>query len=224
MASRFRYKKRNSRSGFVELAPEFVPKPKELYEWLGKCHLVERVGWQTTKTSQGNIGEHASEQNIKVFPKGQRAGSATRESLEFEVTRNAHMSENAPCPYTVTVMFKDPHHELFPHAWAILRDVCSGKELFPDKVDEWMKEVLKNYTGQEQEDVQEEEEPAPGSASAEPRRKRTLNDASAEEEEGEEKPPARLGEFIEPPTGADEVKKESTDAQGLVVRLETPLD
>ena len=69
-------------------------------------------------------------------------------------------------------------------------------------------QLLKNYTGQEQEDVQEEEEPAPGSASAEPRRKRTLNDAPAEEEEGEEKPPARLGEFIEPPTGADEVKKE----------------
>ena len=45
---------------------------------------------------------------------------------------------------------------------------------------------LKNYTGQNQKDVQEEEEPAPGSASTEPRRKRTSNDAPAEEGKEEE--------------------------------------
>ena len=67
-------------------------------------------------------------------------------------------------------MFKDPQGHLVPHAWGILRHVCRGKELFPNKVNEWMKDALKNYTGQEQEDVQEEEEPAPGSASAEPKK------------------------------------------------------
>ena len=36
-------------------------------------------GWQSTKTSQGNIGKHKSERNIKVFPKQQRAGSASGE-------------------------------------------------------------------------------------------------------------------------------------------------
>ena len=72
------------------------------------------------------------------------------------------------------------------HAWQILRDVCRGKELFPEKIRD-----------QEQEDVQEEEEPAPGSASGEPRRKRTSNDAPAKEKEEEkgsrsERVPCRL--------------------------------
>ena len=95
--------------------------------------------------------------------------SATEQFIEFEVTRHAHMSESATCPYTVTVMFKEPPRHLVPHAWAILRLVCRGKELFPDKVTEWMEDALKNHTVQEQEDkTKEEEEPAPGSASAEP--------------------------------------------------------
>ena len=103
------------------------------------------------------------------------------------------MSENAGCPYTVTVMFKDPPAHLVAHAWSILRRVCKGKELFPDKVNEWMMDVLRTYPGQEQQNVQEEEEPAPGSARAEPRRKRTEKE---EEDEEEEKPVAHLGEFI----------------------------
>ena len=86
-------------------------------------------------------------------------------------------------------MLKGSPGHLVPHSCGILRHACRGKELFPDKVKEWMKDVLKNYTSQEQEDVQEEEEPAPGSASAEPRRKRTSNDAPAEEEEEEEGKP-----------------------------------
>ena len=101
-----------------------------------------------------------------MFPKRQHAGSATQQFLEFEVTHNGHMSVNNPCPYTVSVMFKDPPRHLAPHAWGILRDVCRGKELFPNEVEDWKKDALKKYAGQEQEDVQEEEEPAPGSASA----------------------------------------------------------
>ena len=156
-----------TKSAFVELAPTCATTPEMLYDWLDACHLVERVEWQSTKTSQAKIGKHKSERNIKMFPKQQRAGSATQQSLEFEVTCNAHMSD--------LMMFKEPPEHLVPHAWQILRDVCRGKELFPEKIRD-----------QEQEDVQEEEEPAPGSASAEPRRKRTSNDAPAEEEEEEE--------------------------------------
>jgi len=152
-----------------------------LYDWLDACHLVERVEWQSSKASQGNIGKRASQSNIKVFPKGPSAGSATQQSLEFEVTRNAHMSDS--------VMFKEAPEHLIPHAWQILRDVCRGKELFPENINEEQKDALKNYRGEEQEDVQEEEEPAPGSASGEPRRKRTSNDAPAEEEEEEKEKP-----------------------------------
>ena len=185
MATRFRYKDPNSRSGFAELHPKYLPTPKQLFGWLQDCELVERVEWQSSKTSQNNIGGHASERNIKVFPKdipGQAAGSATERFMEFEITRNHHMSENAGCPKTVTVMFKDPADHLFPCAWAILRNVCCGKELFPDKVNEWMTDVLCRYAGQEQKDAQEEEELAPGSASAEPTMKRTSNDEPSEDE------------------------------------------
>ena len=83
--------------------------------------LVERVEWQTTKTEQGNIGKHESERNIKVFPFQPGALAGKKRFLEFEVTRNDHMSENAPCRKTVTVMFKDPPGDLVPVAWNSLR-------------------------------------------------------------------------------------------------------
>ena len=69
-----------SRSGFVELAPTCVATAGQLYEWLEDCHgLVERVEWQSSKASQGNAGDHASQRNIKVFPRRHRAGSATHQ-------------------------------------------------------------------------------------------------------------------------------------------------
>ena len=116
--TRFRYKSPNTKAAFVELASTCVPTAENLYEWLDACNLVERVGWQETKTSQGYIGNHYSERNIKVFPKQQRAGSATQQFLEFQITRNAHMSDS--------VMFKEPPEHLVPHAWQILRDVYRG--------------------------------------------------------------------------------------------------
>ena len=139
-----RYKNPKSRAGFVELAPAYVPTAIQLYKWLENCkeHVV-RVEWQSSKTSQNNIGNHVCENNIKVYPRCHTAGSATDRYVEFEITRNAHMSENARCPYTVTVMFKDPIQDFIPHAWAILRHVCKGKELFPDKVEEWMQDALR---------------------------------------------------------------------------------
>ena len=142
MEARFRYKSQNSRAAFVELAPEWRPTQEELYAWLEACPLVERVEWQSSKSSQGKIGNHYSEHYIKVFPKQQGAGSATQQFLLFGVTRHFHLSESAPCPYTVSVMFKDPPNHLLRCAWAILRDVCRGKELYPNKVEEWMMDVF----------------------------------------------------------------------------------
>ena len=138
-ASRFRYKSKRSLSAFVELIPRCVPTPHELFEWLKNCKkLVDRVQWQSSKASQGNVGNHLCEKNIRVYPRCSSASTATSRFLEFELARNAHMSLNSGCPYTASVMFKDPPKDLVPHAWNILRHICRGKELFPEKVDEWM--------------------------------------------------------------------------------------
>ena len=135
--TRFRYRNRTSLCGFVELVSTCVLTADQLYKWLEGCQeLVERVEWQSSKVSQGHVGGDMSERNIKVFPRRYFAGSATDKFLEFGITRNA---------YTVTVMFKEPPKYLVSHAWEILRHICKGKELFPDKVDEWMKDVLGNY-------------------------------------------------------------------------------
>ena len=64
---------------------------EQLYVWLIACHLVECVEWQTSKASQGNVGRHASQRNMKVFPKGECAGSATQKFLEFEFEVNEWM-------------------------------------------------------------------------------------------------------------------------------------
>ena len=135
MAHRFRYKE-EPKAAFVELAPDHTATPEHLFQWLNECEDVDRVEWQTTKTSQGNIGKHHSQSKIKVFPKTVCAGSATQTYLEFETTRFDHMSEKAPCPYMVTVMFKDTPRDLVPQAWSILRAVTHGKELFPNVVDD----------------------------------------------------------------------------------------
>ena len=123
------------------------------------------------------------------------------------------MSLKAGCPYTVSVMFKDPPKDLVPHAWNILRHICRGKELFPEKVEEWMQDVLKNYAGQEQKYVQRGENDdemggnhgekrwAPGYASATPSRKRRgVKETCKDEAWGEENLGDCLGEVIESPT------------------------
>ena len=152
LANRFRCKNRHTKSAFVELAPSVRATPHLLYIWLRSSKkYVDHVEWQTSKSSQGNLGDHISERNIKVFPYQPGVPRAKQRYVEFELTRNDHMSENAPCPTTVTVMFKDPAKQLVVQAWQILRHVCRGKELFPAKVDEWMTDALKNYTGREHE-------------------------------------------------------------------------
>ena len=87
MTARFRYKNPNSPSAFVELSPLYVATPYQLYECLNACHLVERVEWPSSKASQGSVRNRASQRNIKVFPKRQRAGSATHQALPVQSFR-----------------------------------------------------------------------------------------------------------------------------------------
>ena len=76
----------SSYAGFVELHPAFVPKPSQFFEMLEAVPDVEKVAWQTTKTSQGNVGNHYCEQNILVT-----SSIGPRHAMEFELTRNQHM-------------------------------------------------------------------------------------------------------------------------------------
>ena len=149
LKDRFRYANPETRCGFVELALDYQPTSEQLFELLQGCPLVERVEWQRSKTSQGNVGKHESEQNIKVFPKRNLPGPARQRYVEFEVTRYGHM-RNVTCPRTVTIMFKDPTDQLVLTAWAILREICKDKELFPAEVEKWYREVLQKYRGQRQ--------------------------------------------------------------------------
>ena len=70
-----------------------------------------------SKQSQGNgvDKDHWQPINWEVFIEGHR------HTLEFEVTKNDHMSETAtPWPLSRTVMFKDPKKGMRKTAWHIL--------------------------------------------------------------------------------------------------------
>ena len=136
-AARARYKSRKWRAGVVALASTWVPTAEQLYEWLEDCQaLVERVEWQSNKVSQGQVGGYVPGRSIKVFPRRYPAGSATDQFLEFGITCHPRMGYYG-CPYTLSVMFKDPPKGLALHAWRILRHICKGKELFPEELSAW---------------------------------------------------------------------------------------
>ena len=46
----------NSWAGFVELQPSFRPTPEQFFRMLETVPEVEKVAWQSTKTSQRNVG------------------------------------------------------------------------------------------------------------------------------------------------------------------------
>ena len=121
MSQRFECKA-NSSAGFVELAPEFPWTAEDLYEELERVPGVRKVSWQTTKTSQGNVGDHRSERNILVYSSLARLC----QPLEFEVTRN-NQKKDRHAPFTVTVCFKEPPRDWVAKAWRILSHVCAGK-------------------------------------------------------------------------------------------------
>ena len=147
-AQRFSYSW-GSRSGMAELAPGHVMTPDKLFQALRNVPGVLRVVWNTSKTLQGNIGDHAQESNCFVYSKN----GDPKQPFEFEVTRNNHTKDTIK-PVTVTVMFKDPPEGRDWEAWRILRAVVKGKELLPQLVQQYMVDSLARHGG------------APGSASA----------------------------------------------------------
>ena len=65
LRQRFEYGEK-SFAGFAELAPAFVPAASTLFARLQDVPGVAKVAWHSTKTSQGNVGNHYCEQNIMV--------------------------------------------------------------------------------------------------------------------------------------------------------------
>ena len=102
---------------------------------------------KSSKTSQGNRGDHLFERNLDVH-----LHREPNLALEFELTRNNH-NRDPRVPYTVTACFKDPPTGFHEEAWRILRHVTRGKELMPAHADDYTK---KNFSGRL----------APGSAGA----------------------------------------------------------
>ena len=83
---RFEYDQ-ESKSAFVELHPSFMPTPEEFKAQLEAVAGVTKVDWQTTKPSQGNVGNHYCERNLLVYS-STGPGSASR-PIEFELTRKS---------------------------------------------------------------------------------------------------------------------------------------
>ena len=108
------------------LPPIFSVRQEEFFNLLRNTPRVERVEWATSKASQGNVGKHQMEHNVKVWVPGFASNP-----LEFELTRNQHMDPEPGRPFTVTAMFKDTPDGLHAEAWRILLHVVQGRELFP---------------------------------------------------------------------------------------------
>ena len=127
-----------SKAAFVELVPSFYPAkeegPQKFKVMLEEVAGVARVEWQTSKTSQGNVGDHYCEQNLLVFSK-MVGRSFACQPIEFELTRHQHTKDRTFTP-TLTAMFKDPPDGMVGEAWRILLAVTDGKQLLPAHVQE----------------------------------------------------------------------------------------
>ena len=110
-----------SKSALVELHPSI----EEFKDVLRKVPGITEVVWQTTKASEGNVGDHWSEKNVFVCSSIEQ-GSASS-PIEFELTRNMHIVDKM-APFTLTAMFKDPPARLIPEAWRISLHATDGKQ------------------------------------------------------------------------------------------------
>ena len=129
----------NSGAGFIECTPQFHPTGDEFLKRLRDVPGVTNVEFNSSKTSQNNIGKHYMEHN--VFVTSEKMGpDSVRHPMEFELTRSNHM-ENLEVPFTLTAMFKKPSPDLAPEAWRILRAVTAGHELFPDHVEKYQRKL-----------------------------------------------------------------------------------
>ena len=68
-------------SGRVTLS--FSVRQEEFFDLLRNAPHVETVDWDTSKASQGNVGQHHMDQNVKVWVPGFASSP-----LVFELTRN----------------------------------------------------------------------------------------------------------------------------------------
>ena len=122
-----------SKAAFLELHQDWYPDknegPQLFKELLEKVQGVDRVMWKTSKTSQGNEGNHYCERNLLVY--SNMLGPAyVRKPMEFELTRHQHSNDPEVKP-TLTAMFKEPPNGMVGEAWRILLLATKGKQLLP---------------------------------------------------------------------------------------------
>ena len=145
LKQRFEYGPK-SKAAFVELHPSFMPTPEEFKAHLEAVPGVTKVDWQTSKPSQGNVGNHYCEHNLLVYS-STGPGSASS-PIEFELTRNQHVKDQRVKP-TVTAMFKDPPEGLVGEAWRILLGATRDKLLLPAHARQYRKKHVLKWEGEE---------------------------------------------------------------------------
>ncbi|CAK0881623.1 unnamed protein product, partial [Prorocentrum cordatum] len=141
LAQRYEYKG-TSFSGMVELHPQRLLTREEFKTNLLAAPGVLKVVDASSKTSQGNRGDHVFEQNLEVH-----LHREPHVAMEFEITRNSHMKHMERRPYTETAMFKDPpppkrHHAA---AWRVLLRAVKGRELLPQHARDYCKSCLTRH-------------------------------------------------------------------------------
>ena len=193
---RFEYS-RESKAAFVELHPSFMPTPEEFKAHLEAVPGVTKVDWQTSKRSQGNVGNHYCEHNLLVYS-STGPGSASS-PIEFELTRNQHVKDPRVKP-TVTAMFKDPREGLIGEAWRILLGATRDKLLLPAHARQYRKRHVLKWEGEAPVSDSDSGPLAAGSTNPEPPVGEPISlDACAPGF------PAAASELEPPPTPTDEV-------------------
>ncbi|CAK0881622.1 unnamed protein product [Prorocentrum cordatum] len=139
LAQRYEYKG-TSFSGMVELHPQRLLTREEFKTNLLAAPGVLKVVDKSSKTSQGNRGDHVFEQNLEVH-----LHREPHVALEFEITRNNHMKHMEGRPYTVTAMFKDPPKRHRAAAWRVPLHVVKGRELLPQHARDYCKSCLTRH-------------------------------------------------------------------------------
>ncbi|CAK0796267.1 unnamed protein product [Prorocentrum cordatum] len=132
--------KGDSWSGLVELHPDRLLTREEFKANLLAAPGVLKVVDKSTKTSQGNRGNHICERSLNV-----RLHREPNLALEFELTRNNHMADMEGRPYTETAMFKDPPKRHHAAAWCVLLHAVKGRELLPQHARDYCKACLTRH-------------------------------------------------------------------------------
>ncbi|CAK0844998.1 unnamed protein product [Prorocentrum cordatum] len=139
LAQRYEYKG-TSFSGIVELHPQRLLTREGFKTNLLAAPGVLKVVDKSSKSSQGNRGDHVFEQNLEVH-----LHREPHVALEFEITRNSHMKHMEGRPYTETAMFKDPPKRHHAAAWRVLLHAVKGRELLPQHARDYCKSCLTRH-------------------------------------------------------------------------------